>query len=220
MVAPGHRTIFSKYKDRLLSVLALFRFRGSATYWNWRYRMGGTSGAGSYGDEARYKAEFLNAFFARNDVKSVIDFGCGDGNQLADLRMADYLGYDVSAAAVERCRNTYAADAGKRFDTVDRYDGARGDVAMSLDVIYHLVEDAVYEAYLDRLFGAATRFVVIYSSDVAAPRVRAAHVRHRQVADDVGRRFPQAKLVEAPPRPEHLGAQDGTGARFFVFRVD
>ena len=37
-------------------------FPGSASYWELRYRNGGTSGAGSYGRLAEFKAEVLNEF--------------------------------------------------------------------------------------------------------------------------------------------------------------
>ena len=59
----------------------------SAQYWRDRYRSGGNSGAGSYGRLADFKAEIVNAFVREHDVASVIEFGSGDGAQLA---LADY----------------------------------------------------------------------------------------------------------------------------------
>src|SRR5438270_10704846 len=58
-------------------------FDNSSSYWNRRYVAGGTSGAGSYGRLARFKADVLNAFVAESGIASVIEFGCGDGAQLA-----------------------------------------------------------------------------------------------------------------------------------------
>ena len=59
------------------------RFRGSAQYWETRYRTGGDSGAGSYGRLAKFKAESINGFVRENGIHSVIEWGCGDGSQLS-----------------------------------------------------------------------------------------------------------------------------------------
>ncbi len=62
-------------------------FPGSNKYWTQRYAEGGNSGAGSYGKFARFKAEVINKFVSEREIKSVIEFGCGDGNQ---LKLANY----------------------------------------------------------------------------------------------------------------------------------
>jgi hypothetical protein len=41
---------------------------------------------GSYGKFAAFKAEVLNAFVQEMRVDTVIEFGCGDGNQLTLAR--------------------------------------------------------------------------------------------------------------------------------------
>lgn len=58
----------------------LKRFQGSEEYWIRRYNKGRKSGAGSYGHLAAFKAGILNRFVRENEVKSVIEYGCGDGN--------------------------------------------------------------------------------------------------------------------------------------------
>ena len=65
----------------------LYWFPGSESYWDQRYLSGGTSGAGSYGKFAEFKAEILNDFVRENGVMSIVEYGCGDGNQ---LKMATY----------------------------------------------------------------------------------------------------------------------------------
>jgi hypothetical protein len=49
-------------------------------------------------------------------------------------------------------------------------DLGRFDLELSLDVIYHLVEDEVFDAYMRSLFAHAGRFVVIYSSNKVGAR--------------------------------------------------
>jgi hypothetical protein len=181
-----------------------------------RYRLGGTSGAGSYGPDRQYKATFLNRFFRMHDVQTVIDFGFGDGSQLQDLVMKRYLGFDVSPAAVERCRAMFANDPTKEFRLVGDYRCEQADASLSLDVLYHLVEDQVFDLYLARLFGAAQRWVIIYATNVEDARpIRGKHVRDRAFTAIVSARFSEFRLIEAPPRPAEL--DDSDGATFFVF---
>lgn len=205
-------------RQKLINFFALLRFPGSASYWELRYRYGGTSGQGSYGAEAAYKTRFLNELIARRAIASVVDFGCGDGNQLRELALPRYLGFDVSATAIERCRADYAADATKSFRHVGEYAGERADAAWSLDVLYHLVEDETFFAYLDRLFDAAERLVVVYATNYDDRRaLRGRHVRHRAFTELATQRHPNFALVEAPPRPAELGGAAADCASFFVF---
>ena len=44
-------------------------FAGSVAYWEQRYHEGGSSGAGSYGKFARFKAQFLNQFVVEHDIR-------------------------------------------------------------------------------------------------------------------------------------------------------
>lgn len=169
--------------------LPLVSFRGSQGYWRERYRLGGDSGAGSVGQTALYKAGVLNAFVAEKSITSVIEFGCGDGQQLALAKYPEYLGVDISDEAVRRCNERFAGNTGMRFMLLDEYCGQQAELSMSLDVIFHLVENAVYDEYLQRLFAAGRRYVVIYSTDEVGDRTLR-HVRHRNVSVDVGKRFP------------------------------
>lgn len=156
-------------------------FSGSARYWERRYREGGDSGFGSSGALAQFKAEFLNGFVERHAIRSIIEFGCGDGRQLALAQYPAYTGIDVSPAAVALCRTRFEGQPNLRFFTSDdRSYANQYDLALSVDVILHLVEDAVFDAYMRELFAAATRFVIVYSSDFDDPQERSPHVRHRK----------------------------------------
>jgi SAM-dependent methyltransferase len=203
------RDTLATFRQRLL-------FRDSTRYWERRYRAGGTSGAGSYGAQARYKADFLNALVLEEDAASVVELGCGDGNQLSLARYPRYLGLDVSETAVRACIERFADDPTKSFALyhpglfADPAGFVRADIGLSLDVIYHLIEDDAFDRYMRDLFRSATRLVVIYATD-ADGRRRAAHVRHRTFSDWVGGNAPGRKLARraGTARPDH---QD-----FFVF---
>ena len=144
--------------------------------------MQGNSGAGSYGRLAKFKAEILNAFVDGHGIERVMEFGSGDGNQLALFHFKQYTGFDVSRSVIELTRKKYAGDAGKTFLHTDQYKGQTAELTLSLDVIYHLVEDEVFDAYMHRLFDAAEKYVIIYASDAdtqTLPTVAVPHVKHR-----------------------------------------
>jgi SAM-dependent methyltransferase len=195
-------------------------FSASADYWQLRYQMGGNSGRGSYYNLAEFKAEILNEFVRQQNVDSVIEFGCGDGNQLTYARYPSYLGFDVSPVAIEKCRKLFAADLSKRFELVEKCAGEVADLSMSLDVIYHLVEDATFEAYMANLFAAAKRYVVVYSSNYDSPAtVIAPHVRHRCFTNWIERNRPTWRQVSHVPNRYPINPETGEGsfAEFYFF---
>jgi SAM-dependent methyltransferase len=153
-------------------------------------------------------------------VRSVIEFGCGDGNQLTLAKYPAYLGFDVSETAVERCRKLFAADPAKKFDLMQRYHGERADLTLSLDVIYHLVEDEVFEHYMRALFDASTRYVVIYSSDSDDNRRHEGpHVRHRRFSRWIRQNRADWRLsAHIPNRFPYKGdCKSGSFADFFIY---
>lgn len=196
----------------------LLSFKGSGDYWRKRYRYGGDSCAGSGGQSARYKADALNRFVAERRIGSIIEFGCGDGRQLELARYPQYLGVDISPEAVALCRGKFRADASKAFMLLDEFQARRAELTLSLDVIFHLVEDEVYRDYLERLFASTTRYVAIYSTVTESSRKTLPHVRHRCVAEDIARWFPGfARLHDDEAS---LPVPDGdwdNGARFLFY---
>ncbi len=179
-------SLFLKFKN-ILRKTGLFGTRkkksyvsSSRDYWDKRYLQKRTSGAGSYGRLAEYKAEVINEFVKSHNIESVLELGCGDGNQLLLARYAHYIGYDVSETAIQMCRKLFKNDNSKQFYLMDYNAGkqATAELAMSLDVIYHLIEDEVFDDYMNRLFNSAERFVIIYSSNYDGYLAR--HVRSRK----------------------------------------
>lgn len=160
-------------------------FTNSEGYWNDRYNMGLTSGDGSYSKLAEFKADFLNKFVLDNEIVSVIEFGSGDGNQLSLANYPKYLGFDVSNTAIDICRTKFKNDSSKSFNLVNNYANEKSDLSISLDVIYHLIEDDVYHLYMKTLFSSSNRYVIIYSSNFFSDEsdVSMEHVKHRKFTD-------------------------------------
>lgn len=193
-------------------------FIGSARYWEQRYVQGGSSGCGSYGTPGESKSQFLNGLVLERSVRSVIEFGCGDGNQLSMADYPAYIGLDVSRTAIDMCQRRFSGDPTKSFFL---YDGScftdragvfTAELALSLDVIFHLTEDTVFETYLTHLFAAGQRLVVIYSTNMELSDP-APHVRHRCFTSWVEANCPGWVLTGVT---EGLHTEE-TRADFFVY---
>ena len=186
-------------------------------YWEQRYRAGGTSGAGSYGHMATFKAGVINGFIADNGIADVLDLGCGDGNLLSLLRVPAYVGVDVSPSALACCVTRFPQHRFLPFGVLDAK--LRAELALSIDVIFHLVEDDVFARYMHELFAHATRFVLIHSSN-AERNWSSPHVRHRRFTDHVADCRPEWRLLAHLPNrypydPER--PDETTFADFFVY---
>jgi hypothetical protein len=207
----------------LNKIISLFRkktFPGTAQYWESRYKSGRTSGAGSYGQLAKYKAEFINKFVNENQVQSLIEYGSGDGAQLELASYPHYIGIDISQTAVDWCKEKFNSDSTKSFFVWNGKDYTwKAELAMSLDVLYHLIEDDTYSDYLQALFGSALNFVIIYSVNTCNGTY-AQHVKSRKFTADIARMFPDWKLILHEPNPyplEKFGAEHGSWSDFYVY---
>lgn len=192
----------------------------SAELWDAVYAGGGTSGTGSYGRLAEFKAEVVNRLLVEHSIKSVIELGCGDGNQASLIDYPGYLGLDISPTAIGLCRERFGEDPTRAFRTYRTGDelADRAELSISLDVIYHLLEDDVYERYMSDLFAVATRLVVVYSSDTDE-ETEWPEVRHHRFTDWVKEHATDWTLQERIPNryPYVPGDVDSSWADFYVF---
>jgi hypothetical protein len=223
--------------SRILSAIAgpvydLITRKGSfrsGKYWEDRYASGGDSGFGSYGDLAEKKAGFINQFVDAKDIRTVIEFGCGDGNQLSLFDFDRYIGLDVARHSILKCSSRYAGDRAKSFFLYDPmcftdHSGIYlSELALSLDVIYHIVEDDIFEKYMHDLFGCSSAYVIIYSSDFNdRSRLQALHVKHRKFTEWVSANIDGWSLVqrgESGKSADDFRAAESS-ADFYVYRKD
>lgn len=175
-------------------------------YWEQRYTNGGDSGAGSRGRLAEWKASQINDFVAEQSIQSVIEFGCGDGQQLALSQYPKYQGYDISPAAVDLCKAKVKRQ-GYSIKDLAQYSGQTAQLALSVDVIFHLVDNDEYKQYMQMLTAAADEWLIVYSTDVdlAGP---APHVKHRRFSDMLA----GFDLIETRQPPA------GTFCQLFIYR--
>jgi hypothetical protein len=196
-------------------------FEGSARYWENRYKNGGNSGQGSYNELATFKASFLNRFVEDEKIDSVIEWGCGDGKQLGLSKYPVYYGLDVSRTAIEKCTRQFTDRQNYHFEVISRKSLSRkASLALSIDVIYHLVEDDVFTKHMRQLFQSARTYVIIYSCDFTGEGYPS-HIKPRKFSQYIADHFRDWSLVSVKKNPYPVllyGEDSGSWSDFFIYR--
>ncbi len=154
-------------------------------HWDNHYKNNGNSGIGSYGELCEYKINIINDYIEKYNIKSIIDFGCGDGNQIKSINIKNYIGLDVSKESVHICTQKYSNDSTKKFFLYDQnveLNIEPADLTLSLDVIYHICNDSDYNKYMHDLSKNSKKYILIYSSNFDDNKWQS-HVRHRKFTD-------------------------------------
>lgn len=195
-------------------------FPGSAKYWEQRYAQQGNSGVGSYGKLAEFKANVINEFVQTHAIDFVIEYGCGDGNQLKLATYPRYLGFDVSETALRACRELFKGDRSKAFKATHQFSNESAPLTLSLDVIYHLVEDEVFRAYMRRLFSSSHSYVIIYSNNTDDNSNNSVpHVRNRKFTDWIDGELTDWRLIKhIPNKYPYRSPTEGSFADFYIFQ--
>jgi SAM-dependent methyltransferase len=104
------------------------------------------SGEGSQPKHTKRYAAFLQDFLRKNNIKSVVDMGCGDWqfSQFIDWTGIDYQGFDVVKSVIEANQKKFSAP-GIRFQLAlgDGSDLPSTDLLIAKDVLQHWSNDAV-----------------------------------------------------------------------------
>ena len=195
------------------------QFTTTEEYWINRYRNGGDSGAGSYNKLAEFKADVINEFVSGNHIETVIDLGCGDGNQLKYLNLPSYTGFDISPVAIEKCREEFKEDKDKQFYHMSQISDQKADLLLSLDVIYHLIEDETYDHYMNQLFDMAHSYVIIYACDMNDTGNYAPHIKTRKFTGWIDDHKQEFRLLEHIPNKYPLEKGKGSTTSFSDFYI-
>lgn len=168
----------------------------STRYWEARYAGGKTSGTGSYGKFAQQKAEVIHAFIREHGINSVLDLGCGDGNQTSLFsNCPNYVGFDVSETVIKLCKKKFKDDSTKVF-TNSIKELKVADLTISFEVIFHLLEVDKFLEHLKQLFTFSKQHVIIFSSNEDSRIPQAKHVKHRKFTPYVSDYFPNWRLTQ------------------------
>ncbi|WP_425392305.1 methyltransferase domain-containing protein [Ekhidna sp.] len=213
-------SLISRVHDRYKYEKRKRMFISSSDFWKNNYKAGGHSGYGSYNELAIFKAEVINEFIDSNEYESYAEFGCGDGNQIDLIHYPSFSGYDISEECIEICKQRFKSKENMSFSTMKEYVGQQYDVTLSLDVLFHLVEDEVYKEYLDTLFKASRYQVIIYSSNTNDNSSNYyPQVRHRKFTEDIKLWYPDFKLKDTISNkfPFKGSSKSGSFSDFYFF---
>ncbi len=156
---------------------------------------------------------------ADQSVSSVLEFGCGDGQQLARALYPRYTGLDVAPTAISLCANRFRRDPSKSFFLYEphffvNHGALVAELVISLDVVLHLVEDELFDLHLGHVFSAATRFVGIYNREADPAHRVSPHNRPRRTIPWIESNARDWQLIEVVKNPTSNG---DAGAQFFFY---
>ena len=216
--------VLNRIAPYLNNLLQNNKFPGTGDYWEGHYKAGGNSGGGSYNRLAEFKAKVINEFIVETNIKSAMEFGCGDGNNLSLIKYPKYIGLDISPTAIKICINKFKNDLSKSFyvyNSLAFRDSQKlfvSELCVSLDVIFHLVEDELFKKYMNDLFAASEKYVIIYSRDYAENQVY--HQKSRSFSkwvDENQKAFRMIKKIENPYRFDPKDPENTSNALFIIY---
>jgi hypothetical protein len=190
----------------------------STKYWEERYFNGGNSGNGSYGFLAEYKKDFINQFIVENNIKSLLEYGCGDCNQLSMIDCEKIIGVDVSKTVINICQNLLPNSTFIDL-TVQKFPKIKSDLLLSLDVIYHLIEDNIYEEYIENIVNYGSDHLIIYSSNFENDSIYAKHVKPRNFTknEKLLKKYDLKKIIENKYKSEDH--TKGSFSDWYIFKI-
>ena len=116
----------------------------------------------------------------------VLDVGCGTGfwTEYYAARGARYTGVDIAQVSVDRLAARYTAQRFLRADVSDGVPGGPYDLVNVFDVLYHVTDDARWQAALLHLAGAVVPGGLLLVTDASRRRrpAEAAHNLMRSLA--------------------------------------
>jgi hypothetical protein len=216
--------VLNRIAPYLNNLLQNTKFPGTGDYWESHYKAGGNSGGGSYKRLAEFKAKIVNDFITEKNLTSAIEFGCGDGNNLSLINYPKYIGLDISPTAVKICINKFKSDISKSFYVynslafLDNQKLFSSELCLSLDVIFHLVEDEIFVKYMNDLFESSKKYVIIYSRDYSEKQVY--HQRSRNFSkwvDENQKAFRIIKRIENPYKFDPKDPENTSNAVFVIY---
>ena len=132
------------------------------------------SGTGSTVENTKLYRELLTNFLKEHEIKSVVDFGCGDWtfSKLIDWSDIDYLGIDVTPSVIELHQQNHQTDNIK-FTCLDltKRDSAlpTADCWIIKDVFQHWPSSDVFN-FLEKMFKAKCfKFIFLTNSYAPGP---------------------------------------------------
>jgi len=104
---------------------------------------------------------------------------------------------------------------------VDNVSLFKSDLTLSLDVIYHLIEDNVFNKYMQDLFSTSKKYVMIYASNTNTNKIiQSQHVKHRNFSEWVTKNLLEWKLIKKINNkyPLKCNEKEESFADFYIYK--
>lgn len=166
-------------------------------YWCKRYDEGGCSGSKSYGDSSICRGRVISNIISSIGASSVLDVGCGDVCQVSQIKVAKYVGIDVSSKIISKNvqhANTY--NTGKQFIVANAVPHhVSSEVILLMDVLHCVIDDGVYDRLLQSVFShpSAVCVLIVSNSKDHAP---AQHMKFRNFLPCISETYTTWNLVD------------------------
>ena len=110
-----------------------------------------------------------------------------------DFKNGDFKLYDKNNNQI------YFEDSNKFWwkKEFDEHNNQRADLVLSLDVIYHLIEDETYYSYMKNIVDACNKYLIVFSSN-RNELTDTAHVKHRKFTEDLPSNIKLINYIENP----------------------
>jgi hypothetical protein len=132
-------------------------------YWEQRYKKGGTSGEGSIGEYRKWKWEIIDKYV--KSIDGVIDVGCGDLSFWEGKDFPNhYTGIDISQTIIERNRKSMSPNLTFLCSPAEDYlNIGTATIVFCLDVLFHIMDDSIYEKILSNLTRYSNDWIFIFT---------------------------------------------------------
>jgi len=171
----------------------------SFEYWENRYKSDPKYFGKDWKNGIKKRADFINDFIKKHNLKRVLDYGCGDGRQSQYIIAEDYFGIDISSDAIRGCKELnpekvfYLAKKNDK-DLKDLIKEFKPDLCLSFWIISHLIEDELFDEYMENLF-CSEKFVIIHETDI--DKYIADYQKQRKFTKYIKENFPEWELLKS-----------------------
>lgn len=135
----------------------------TSNYWDKRYSNGGTSGDGSIGSLREFKWAKIEERVGK--VDDVIDVGCGDLSFWDGRDCKKYVGIDASEIIIQKniLKRPNWNFIMSKSDNLMLSSLYQSDVVFCFDMLFHIMDDDVYEGTIDNLSRFSSRYIFVYT---------------------------------------------------------
>lgn len=129
------------------------------------------SGPGSLPSITLTYRKLVEEFIIKNNIKSVLDYGCGDYQFSKLIPWADldvnYLGVDVVKHIIDQNQEKYSNET-INFQTLDSFEWKTFDLILCKDVLQHLPNKEIHKL-LNKMTSRATYIMITNDLDILNP---------------------------------------------------